>query len=148
MSKHLRPTRTFREQIPAQQPPEPLGEPQLIWPSIKYGQHIENHDVSRFPDRHFISERYKEGQRRGVLKLLAFERAVREAEVHILVLDLHFDEKGVDVLDPALERSQVLDVRLLTGRGKVDEKERARLRRKLTDCINRNRVGARRVEVQ
>ena len=82
------------------------------------------------------------------MKLLAFERAVREAEVHILVLDLHFDEKGVDVLDPALERSQVLDVRLLTGRGKVDEKERARLRRKLTDCINRNRVGARRVEVQ
>ena len=155
MSKHLRPTLPVRDQIPTRRLSEPSGKPQLIWPSIKYGQHIENHDVSRFPDRHSISKRYKEGGKRGapnqngiVLRLLAFERAVREAEVHILVLDPHFGVCDVEVLKDALSLSRAWDIRLLTGRDATKREERERRRRDMTQSLNMNRSASRRVEVQ
>ena len=62
------------------------------------------------------------------MKLVAFEDAVIESEVHILVLDPHFDAIGFNVLEAAISISQARDVRLLTGRGDIDKNERELLR--------------------
>ena len=146
MSDLLRPTRTVRDEIPIRQFPQPSDEPHLLWPSIKYEQRVESHDVSRFPSRENVQGRYTADVK--VLKLVAFETAVMVAELCILVLDPHFDETGVNVLGPPLSLSQALDIRLLTGRGDIEREERDRLQRGLTQYRNLNRVDARQVEVR
>ena len=147
MSDLLRPPRTVRDDIPVRRFPQPSEEPQLLWPSIKYGQGVESHDVPYFPSRENVRGRYTAADV-NVLKLIAFETAVMEAELRILVLDPHFDETGANVLGPALSLSQALDIRLLTGRGDVEREERARLQRMLTQYRNSSRVDARQVEVR
>ena len=147
MSDLLRPTRTVRDDIPVRQFPQPSREPQLLWPSIRYGQGIESHDVPYFPSREIIQGRYAAAGVK-VLKLNAFETAVTEAERRILVLDPHFDEIGANVLGPALSLSQALDIRLLTGRGDIEREKRNRLQRGLTQYRNSSRVDARQVEVR
>ena len=83
-----------------------------------------------------------------MLKLVAFELAVIEAEVHVLVLDPHFDELGVSVLQPALSTSQVRDVRLLTSGAVFEREERERLKKDLTRHLNMHRIDANQVEVR
>ena len=148
MSNLLRPPTAVRDEIPAQRLPAPPREPQLLWPSIIHGQRIENQDISSFPTQDYIFERDKAGQNGMVLKLVAFEDAVIEAEVHILVLDPHFDQIGANVLEPALSISHAVDVRLLTSGSGFDSEERERLRKRLTRRLNMNRVDARQVEVR
>ena len=145
---NIRPTTAVRDEFPEQQISEPSVEPQLLWPSIRYGQQVENSDVSCFPDMDYIRERYKAPNTDMVLKLVVFEEAVMQAERHILVLDPHFDKIGANVLGPALEVSQVRDVRLLTRRSAVAQTEREQLRKKLTQYCNMNRVDTSRVDVR
>ena len=83
-----------------------------------------------------------------VLKLVAFEVAVEIALARVLVLDPHFDEVGVNVLGLALSRSNALDVRLLTGRSDIDDKDRERWRMTLVQYLNSNRSDPGGVEVR
>ena len=83
-----------------------------------------------------------------VLSLTAFEEAVIGAKNHILILDPHFDKIGIDVMEPALSISQADDVRLLTGRGDIDDEQRERQRRKFTRNMNKDRVEPGKVEVR
>ena len=137
-----------RDEFLAPEPPEPSVEPQLLWPSIKYGKGIENQDASFFPDMQDVCGRHAASKTDTILKLIAFESAVVQAEIHILVLDPHFDEIGANVLGPALEFSQARDVRLLTGGGDVSKEEREGLRKMFTDYRNLNQVDSSQVAVQ
>ena len=83
-----------------------------------------------------------------VLKLVAFEVAIESALARVLVLDPHFDEVGLNVLGPALSRSQAMDVRLLTGRSDIDDQDRERRRKTLERHVNSNRSGPGGVEIQ
>ena len=149
MSDLLRPTTIIRDEILGTKFPQQLGTPQLLWPSIRYGQQVENHDVSCFPSIEDVRGRYDARQNvRIVLKLAAFETALITASVRILVLDPHFDEIGVNVLAPTLPSSQAADIRLLTGRGVANENEKDRLRKMLTQYRNSGRVDAHPVEVR
>lgn len=148
MNALLRPTNVVRDEFLEQQIPEPSVEPQLLWSSIRYGQQVENSDLSCFPNMDYIRERYKAPNTGMVLKLVVFEEAVMQAERHILVLDPHFDKIGANVLGPALEFSQVRDVRLLTRRGAVTQTEREQLRKNLTQYCNMNRVETSWVDVR
>ena len=148
MSERLQPTLPVREQIPARRLPQPPEKPQLIRPSIKYGQHVENHDVFRFPKVDDVRARHAEGENGTVLKLLAFEKAVREAEVCILVLDPHFSVCDAEVLKDAVSISRASDIRLLTGRDASKREGRERRRRDMTQSLNMNRSDSRQVEVQ
>ena len=148
MSNRLRPPAVVRDEVPARRLPAPPSDPQLLWPSIKYGTRIVNHDVSRFPSRHSIFARNMASQNGTVLKLVAFEDAVVEAETHVLVLDPHFDEFGVNALQPALSVSRAHDVRLLTSGDGIDRQRRRRFRRSLTRHLNTNRKDGHTVEVR
>ena len=148
MSNLLRPTAVVRDEFPAPQLPEPLVEPQLLWPSIKYGQQVESQDVSCFPAMDYVRGRHAASKTDTILKLVAFESALVQAEMHILVLDLHFDEIGANVLGPALSRTQSRDVRLLTSQSGVNAEKRKQLKKDLTKYLNRNRVGPHQVEVR
>ena len=150
MSAHLLPGRTVRDAISVRRLPAPSDEAQLLWPSIGYGQGIENHDSSSFPARDVVYERRRvhgdHVHERGrahyegiVLKLVAFEAAIESAVARILVLDPHFDHAGVKVLGPALQSSQAWDVRLLTGRSGMDDEDRERWRRTLAQHRNSTR---------
>ena len=82
------------------------------------------------------------------LKLVAFEVAVMEALVRILVLDPHFDEIGTRVLRSALSSTQASDVRLLTGGSGIDREGRERLRQELTRYLNLDQPTPRGFEVR
>ena len=71
----------------------PVG-PQLLWPSIKYGKGIERDAATHFPDAHAIRDRRDFITGGNGLNLRAFEEAVEGAEVHVFVLDHHFDKRA------------------------------------------------------
>ena len=100
-----------RDEFLAPEPLEPSVEPQLLWPSIKYGKGIENQDTPFFPNRQDVHERYEAPRNGTVLKLVEFEEAVMKAEVCILVLDPHFDIVGFHAIEDAVSNSQASDVR-------------------------------------
>ena len=135
MSDRLLPATTVHDTIPVRRLPEPLDDrqpPQLLWPSIEYRTRIGNCDAPRFPAIEQVHERRNVHHGGIVLKLVAFEMAIESALARVLVLDPHFDEVGVNVLGPALSRSQALDVRLLTSRSDIDgNQDRERWRRTL-----------------
>lgn len=146
MSSRLQPKTVVHDEPPAPQLSEPSVDPQLLWPSIKYGERgIENQDVHSFPDVQDVHDRHAKVN--NDMKLIAFEDAVIGAEVHILVLDPHFDTTGFNVLEAAISISQARDVRLLTGRGRIEKEKRERLRKQLTKGLNENRVDLPQVEV-
>lgn len=138
----------IRDELPVPPLPEPSVKPQLLWPSIKYGKGIENQDAPFFPDTQDVCGRHVASKSNMILKLIAFESAVVQAEMHILVLDPHFDKIGAKVLGPALEFSQAGDVRLLTGGGDVSQEEREGLRKMFTDYRNLNGVDGRQVAIR
>ena len=150
MSVRLLPATTVHDTIPAQRRPEPTDGrlPQLLWPSIAYREGIENCDAPRFPAMEEMHERRSMQHRGIVLKLVAFEVEVQSALVRVLVLDPHFDEIGLNVLGPALSRSQALDVRLLTSRGDMNAQDRERQRKTLVHHLNSSRPGSGGVDVQ
>ena len=78
---------------------------------------------------------------------MSFKSAVRQAQVCVLVLDVHFDEVGTNVLGPALEYSSAEDIRLLTGSGKIDQQKRMQLNRTLRKLRNMNPANSRTTEV-
>ena len=145
----LRPRRTgdFRES-PTHRPSPQLGVPQILWPSIEYRGGIENRDLSRFPDRNQVFERYRKGTTRKDLALTTFEAAVGRSLDHILVLDPHFDEFGVNALAFALASSQAGDIRLLTGGSGKGERGITELKATLTQFRNMNRSGSNLAEVR
>lgn len=136
------------DEFTAPEPPEPSVKPQLLWPSIKYGEGIENQDVHSFPEIQYVCGRHAAPKTDTILKLIAFERAVTQAEMHILVLDPHFDKIGAKVLGPALEFSKARDVRLLTGGGDGIKEEKEGLRKEFTYYLNLNRDDGRQVDPQ
>lgn len=138
----------YDDEFKAPKLPEPSVKPQLLWPSIKWKRGIENQDVPSFPDVQDVCGRHTASKTDTILKLIAFERAVVQAEVHILVLDPHFDKTGAKVLGPALEFSKARDVRLLTGGGDGIKEEKEGLRKEFTNYLNRNRDDGRQVDIQ
>lgn len=109
---------------------------------------MERHDVAHFPYAHEIRGRREFIKAGNEFSLRAFEEAVEGAEVHVFVLDRHFDKQGVDILGGALVLSQVGDVRLLTGRGSLADAERKELASALTQSCNEERHDNRRVAVR
>ena len=148
MSSPLLPATIVQDEAAVRGLPEPSVCPRLLWPSIRYWERIENRDLSCFPTRELVNGRRKAHGDGIAVKLLAFEAAVMEALVRILVLDPHFDEIGARVLGPALSSSQASDVRLLTGGGDIDREERERLRRELTQYLNLDQPTPRGFEVR
>ena len=148
MSSPLFPAASADDRAPDERLPDPLVEPRLLWPSIRYRQGVENEDLSRFPTRRRVNGRHAAHHAGTTLKLVAFETAVTKALVRILVLDPHFDAMGARVLGSALSFSHAEDVRLLTGGGDIDRKTRERLRREFTQHLNRYQPGSRRFEVR
>lgn len=133
--------------VPVEQLPAPSVGPRLLWPSIRYGRGIERDDATHFPDAHAIRDRRDFITAGNKLSLRAFEEAVEGAEVHVFVLDHHFDKRGADILGGALVLSQVRDVRLLTGRGSLAETDREEMANVLTQSCNEERHDHRQVEV-
>ena len=127
--------------------PAPTDNPVLLWPSISYGQRIQNRDLPHFPGRSLVTQRYRSREDIIILGLMSFASAVRQAQVCVLVLDVHFDEVGTRVLGPALEYSKAEDIRLLTGSGKIDEQKRMELFRTLRKLRNMNTGNSRATEV-
>ena len=151
MSDRLLPATTVRDTIPVRRLPEPSDDrqpPQLLWPSIEYRTRIENCDAPRFPAMEQIHERRNMHHGGIVLKMVAFETAIKSALTRVLVLDPHFDGAGVNVLGPALSRSQASDVRLLTSRSDIDDHDRERWRKTLVHYLNLNRSRSGGVEVR
>ena len=125
-----------------------LGLPQILWPSIEYGQGIDNSDLRRFPDRNQVVRRYHEGTARKDLALKTFQAAIGQSLDHILVLDPHFDELGVNAVALPLASSQAGDIRLLTGGSATGEQGIAELKDTLIQFRNMNRYGSRLAEVR
>ena len=146
MSSPLLPETIVHDEAAARRLPEPSVGPRLLWPSIRYREAIENNDLYRFPTREQIIGRHAAHRAGTTLKLAAFEVAVMEALVCILVLDPHFDEIGARALRSALSISQASDVRLLTGGGDRDARER--LRQELTQYLNLDQPTSRGFEVR
>ena len=122
--------------------PSPASEPSLLWPSIAFGSKGPiSSDAKHFPEKEYIHERRWSSDHQP-MTLVAFERAVSDAKLRLLVMDPHFDEIGVDSLQFALEKIQVSDVRLLTGY--VVESERIRMRMQQFINLHRN---SQRVEI-
>ena len=136
MNALLRPPTNVRDEFLVPELPEPSVKPQLLWPSIKYGKRIENQDTNFFPIQQNVRERHKAPENGTILQLVEFKEAVMKAEVCILVLDPHFDIVGFHALEDAISNSQASDVRLLTGRGDIEGKERERKRKELTQYCN------------
>ena len=151
MNVRLLPAATGHDAIPIRRRPEPPDDrqlSQLLWPSIGYRERNESCDAPQFPAIEEIHRRRNMHHKGVVLKLVAFEVAIEKALARVLVLDPHFDEAGVDVLGPALSRSQALDVRLLTSRSDIDDRDRERWRKNLVRYLNLNRSGPGGVEVR
>ena len=148
MSSPLFPAASVDDRAPVGRLPEPSVDPRLLWPSIRYWKGIENKDLSRFPTREHVNGRHAAHGAGTTLKLVAFETAVMEALVRILVLDPHFDAIGARILGSALSSSQAWDVRLLTGGSDIDREARERLRRELTRHLNLNQPTPRGLEVR
>ena len=127
--------------------PAPLENPILLWPSISYSITMHNCDLPYFPDRNLVTQRYRSEGDVITLGLQSFQSAVRQAEVCVLVLDLHFDEVGTSVLGPALEYTKAEDIRLLTGSGKIQEERRMQLHRTLRRLRNMNPANSSATEI-
>ncbi|MDE0447798.1 MAG: hypothetical protein OXH96_14115 [Spirochaetaceae bacterium] len=106
------------------------------------------HDAPHFPDADAIRDRRDSIEAGNELSLRAFEEAVAGAEVHVFVLDHHFDKRGADILGGGLVLSQVRDVRLLTGRGSLADADRRDLANVLTESCNEERRDGRHVAVR
>ena len=128
---------------PAPRLAAPLGVPQILWPSIEYGPRIQNRDLAHFPERYQIIDRHNWGVNHKSLALTAFEAAVSQSYDHVLILDLHFDEFGVNSLAVALASSRAGDIRLLTGGG-----DKTEMKDTLTEYRNLNQSGSSTVEVR
>ena len=148
MSRALLPATIVHDEATARRLPEPSVGPRLLWPSIRYWKGLENKDLSRFPTREQVNGRHAARGAGTILKLVAFEAAVMEALVRILVLDPHFDAMGARVLGSALPSSQAWDIRLLTGGSDIDRDGRERLRRELSRHLNLNQPTPRGLEVR
>ena len=148
MSRPLPPATIVHDEVAARRLPEPSVGPRLLWPSIRYWEAIENKDLSCFPTREQVNGRYAAHGAGITLKLVAFEAAVMEALVRILVLDPHFDAIGAKVLGSVLSSTQAWDVRLLTGGSDIDREGRERLRRELTRHLNLDQSTPRGFEVR
>ena len=134
--------------VPVEQLPAPSVRPQLLWPSIRYGNGIEREDATHFPDAREIRDRRDSIKAGNEFSLRAFEEAVEDAEVHVLLLDRHFDKQGADILVGALVLSQVRKVRLLTGRGRLADADRKELENALTQSCNEGRQDSYQVAVR
>ena len=145
----LRPqiTSDFRER-PTHRPSASLGVPRILWPSLECGRRIENRDLRRFPDMNQVVLRHTRGNTVRDLALTAFEGAVAQSQDHVLVLDPHFDEFGVNALSLALASSQARDIRMLTGGGDMTERDRKGLKDTLTEYRNMDRSGSNLAEVR
>ena len=121
----------------------PTGVPQILWPSIEYGQRIQNRDLDHFPERFLIIERYNWGVNHKSLALTAFESVVGQSYGNVLILDINFEESGVNSLAVALASSQAGDIRLLTGGG-----DKTEMKDTLTEYRNLNQSGSSTVEVR
>ena len=128
----------------------PLGDPRLLWPSLKYGPPIQPHDLRHFPDvdqvehRHVAGARHENGKCGLYVRLDAFASAVEQSLKCVLVLDPFFDDIGVEAIGLALASSAAKDIRLLTG-GRRGERED--WRRTLQDFRNLDRIGSNRAQV-
>ena len=98
MSSLQPPISSDRPRHPAPRPAGPTGVPRILWPSIEFGRQIQNRDLDHFPERSLIIERHNWGVNHKSLALAAFEAAVGQSYDHVLILDLHFDECGVNSL--------------------------------------------------
>lgn len=127
--------------------PAPAKNPALLWPSISHSTTMQNCDLPHFPDRNLVTQRYGSDKDVLTLGLQSFQSAVKQAEVCVLVLDLHFDEVGTRVLGPALEYTKAEDIRLLTGNGKIDEERRMQLFRTLRKLRNMNPANSSATEI-
>ena len=127
--------------------PAPVGNPGLLWPSIAYGTSMQNCDLPYFPYRNLVIQRYRSEGDILTLGLQSFQSAITQAQVCVLVLDVHFDEVGSRVLGAALEYTRAEDIRLLTGSGKIDEQKRVALNRTLRKLRNMNSVNSPATEV-
>ena len=127
--------------------PAPAKNPALLWPSISHSTTMQNCDLPHFPDRNLVTQRYGSDKDVLTLGLQSFQSAVKQAEVCVLVLDLHFDEVGTRVLGPALEYTKAKDIRLLTGNGKIDEERRMQLFRTLRKLRNMNPANSSATEI-
>lgn len=107
----------------------PLGDSQLLWPSILNGSSPKCDDLTHFPEIYQVDLRYQLGNIESGggpmvdLQLNSFTSAVEHSLDCILVLDPHFDDVGFDALAPALASSQANDIRLLTD-GRQEERDR------------------------
>ena len=135
MSKRLIPkTDILDRAIPSV--PSVAFEPELLWPSIVFGSNGPiSSDAKYFPEKEYIYERRKLNKYQA-MTLVAFEQAVSDAKLRLLVMDPHFDETGANSLRFALEKSQVSDVRLLTG-GSATELEK--MRNEMEWLVNQHR---------
>ena len=61
--------------VPVEQLPAPSVGPQLLWPSIRYGNGIERDDVTDFPDAHEIRDRREFHQSRQRVQSESFRRS-------------------------------------------------------------------------
>lgn len=119
----------------------PLGDSQLLWPSILNGNPPRCHDLPHFPEMYLVELRHQLGdinsdpETRLDLVLNTFISAVEHSLECILVLDPHFDDVGVNALAPALASSQAKDIRLLTAGG---QEERDSMKPILQDFRNLN----------
>ena len=127
--------------------PAPAENPALLWPSISYSTTMQNSDLPHFPDRNLVTQRYGSDKDVLTLGLQSFQSAVKQAEVCVLVLDVHFDEVGTRVLGPALEYTKAEDIRLLTGNGKIDEERRMQLFRTLRKLRTMNPANSSATEI-
>lgn len=109
---------------------------------------MESYDASYFPNEYEIHGRRNFIRAGNELSLRAFEEAVVGADVHVFVLDHHFDQQGAEILGGALVLSQVRDVRLLTGRGSLADADREELKNVLTQSCNEERHDNRTVAVR
>ena len=137
MSNEILPPTRRHHEPPSTYLPEP--------PTAEFGREIRNKDIFFFPGRSDVYHRRQAHHNGRILGLVAFEKAVNAAMRHILVLDPHFDDIGVNSLILGLIETQASDIRLLTGPVHEDKE---RLRRKLTEVINLDRDSGLLVEVQ
>lgn len=107
----------------------PMGDSQLLWPSILNGSPPRCDDLTHFPEMYQVDLRYKLGNFGSdsdsmfELQLNSFTSAVEHSLECVLILDPHFDDVGVKALAPALALSQANDIRLLTdGRKEVRDR--------------------------
>ncbi len=77
-----------------------------------------------------------------------FQAAISQSLDHILILDPHFDELGVNAVAFPLASSQAGDIRVLTGGSATGEQGIVELKDTLTEFRNMNQSGSRLAEVR